>query len=165
MEPWQLPPETDCNDTNAWPPVFQSYESYKAELREAIRLHPPFGQWVRTTMTDNYVSKCSRTVVELQHDYIKRAAENNRARHFRHERLEHEIHTFTVACAPEIQEEKERSHTQMEAYAIALEQYQKARKGGYRVRAPVPPHTPLADKLANMQKELLHVGQLPLTFV
>lgn len=30
-----------------WPPNFQSYEDFKAELESAVAEHPPFGEWLR----------------------------------------------------------------------------------------------------------------------
>lgn len=39
-----------------WPPKFQSFEEYKAELDEAVDAHPPFGVWLRMYRNVNHVT-------------------------------------------------------------------------------------------------------------
>ena len=167
MEPWQFPSidsiKTDT-DTSVWPPVFQNYESYREELHEAIRLHPPFGEWLRGSPSFDYrwnhaendkrANACAAflTVEQLKEQYTKDRAIRNTATHASREILETAINI--LSCCDALQKEKELGQEKLEAYKIALEQYQKAKKGGYKIPLPREPDMPLTTQLAILRERL-----------
>ena len=74
-----------------WPPKFEEYAEYERELNDAIRLHPPFGGWLRNYRhVENCVSEDSHdfgmwklTVDELKERYVKQETLKRREAHAR----------------------------------------------------------------------------------
>jgi hypothetical protein len=72
-----------------WPPVFESYKDFKADLDAAIESHPPFGEWLRLYRNAAMVvvSGGSRektawhvSVSDLKERYVKEKTLDMRAR-------------------------------------------------------------------------------------
>lgn len=134
-----------------WPPVFEAYPDFKADLDAAIQSHPPFGEWLRLHRNVNHLIRGSTPVwnlsVEgLKEHYVKQTKLETRTKNAK--RAIAELH---LECnAQKYQEAQEEFDAKEASYKYALEKYEEAKKHGYRVRAPSLPEQPamLIEKAA-----------------
>ena len=127
--------EYEDDATCEWPPKFQSFEEYKAELDEAVALHPPFGVWLRMYRNANHIGLTDRTppmwelpVQQLKKRYLQSTNLNNRMKNAKRAFIEMHLEENKESC------EKEESELEpkLQSYALALDSYNQARSHGYR---------------------------------
>lgn len=127
-----------------WPPKFQSFDEYKAELNEAVATHPPFGVWLRTYRNVKHVGGNSvgdpmwqLSVQELKERYVTCTTLNNRRRNAKRVFIELHLEDNHNLYADEERDFEKRQ----ESYALAIDAYKQAHKHGYRnVPPPNKPH-------------------------
>ena len=143
--------ETTCS----WPPKFQSFEEYKAELDEAVAMHPPFGVWLRMYRNVHHVhgsytqqAMWELPVQTLKERYLLSAKLDNRTKNAKRAFIEMHLDENKATY------EKDESELQakMQSYALALDSYNQARGHGYcNILHPKEPRKTLAlverDKL------------------
>lgn len=141
--PWFLSSKDDSSSKDdeavtecVWPPTFQSFEEYKAELDEAVAAHPPFGIWLQTYRNINHLTDCTRqdecmwgfSVQQLKERYLAHAHMTNRTKNAKRAFIEMHLDTNKATY------EKDESDLRpiMDSYALALESYNQALNHGYR---------------------------------
>jgi hypothetical protein len=127
--------ESADDATCEWPPKFQSFEEYKAELDEAVDAHPPFGVWLRMYRNVNHVTTCGSQeamwglpVQQLKERYLQSANLKNRTKNAKRAFIEMHLEENKAAY------EKDESELQprLDSYALALDSYKQAISHGYR---------------------------------
>ena len=129
-----------------WPPKFEAYAKYKRELNDAIRPHPPFGEWLcNYRRVENCIGEdihdfgmWKLTVDDLKERYVKQETLKRRVAHAKHvvaERLLHENEAMYHEAENSFAEAKE-------AYEVAFEQFSNGVKHGYKMRRPAEPPQP-----------------------
>jgi hypothetical protein len=123
----------DSVEETSWPPKFQSFEEYKAELDEAVDAHPPFGVWLRMYRNVNHVTSHTEKAVwqlpvqKLKDRYLQSAVMNNRTKNAKRAFIEMHLEENKATYD---KEELELA-PKLESYALALTSYQQARRHGY----------------------------------
>lgn len=110
-------PTTEVVDED-WPPRFQTFAEYKAELDDAIAAHPPFGRFLRQYRNINHLLEGENqqpcmwhmSVAELKERYMKAKEIETRCKNAK--RYFAEVYL----------------HDGMEKYALAEEQHESAVK-------------------------------------
>jgi hypothetical protein len=153
--------DTPCE----WPPKFQSFEEYRAELDEAVEAHPPFGVWLRMYRNVNHVNvaTCASQqamwglpVQQLKERYLQSANLKNRTKNAKRAFIEMHLEENKATY------EKDESELQprLESFALALDSYKQAISHGYhKIPRPKEPHKTNAlmerDKLLEQLKQLV----------
>ena len=153
-----------------WPPTFQSFEEYKAELDEAIDAHPPFGVWLRMHRNVSHLTDvrfCGGRdaawhlpVQRLKERYLQSANLHNHTKNAKRVFIEMHLEENKATYEKDESELTQR----LESHALAVDIHDQAIRHGYRKisRPPCPsPTRPLMerDKLQEQLKKLvLSVG-------
>ena len=162
--PWFSSGKDDesVNDaTCAWPPKFQTFEEYKAELDEAVAAHPPFGIWLRMYRNVNHINHRQEMaawelpVEQLKERYLKSAHTNNRTKNAKRAFIEMHLEENKATYEQEESELKPR----LDSYALALESYHQAVRHGYR-NIPRPSEPQKSSALMERDKLLKELEEL-----
>ena len=142
-----------------WPPEFQTYADFKAEIDAAIECHPPFGDWLHKYRNVNHVLSSSgcdsmfgMSIEQLKERYVKEKQIQTRTKHMK--RMIAEV--YLVENAQMYQDMKADIAAKKEAYQFALEKYEQARSQGYKTWPPHPPTEPEEFRRLKMLEDLLN---------
>tara|TARA_Y100000591_G_C21817423_1_gene691550 strand:- start:1313 stop:1837 length:525 start_codon:yes stop_codon:yes gene_type:complete len=118
-----------------WPPKFQSFDEYKAELDEAVATHPPFGVWLSEHRNSEYITRSGRgrpmwdlSVQELKERYVKETTLRKHSKHAQRIVIKMHLEKNRNLYADEEMEFEKRQ----KSYALAMDAYNQARKYGQR---------------------------------
>ena len=166
---WVLSSHSDASVEDNWPPKFQSFEEYKAELQEAVTKHPPFGTWLRDCRTiEHIISHNSMNgaipgremwdmpVETLKEIYTAKSTTRIRVKNAKRAFVEMYLDDNNATYA----HEKLQHESKMEAYTEALKTFEQAQTHGYARYGsrPTPPrksfkldeHDRLQDELSKL---------------
>lgn len=146
-----------------WPPTFQSFEEYKAELNEAVAAHPPFGAWLRQYRNVKHITESSTypdpmwqlSVQQLKERYVTSATLANRSRHAK--RVFAEMHMEENQISYQVEEDD--FEKRRESFALALDAYQQAHRHGYS-NVPRPREPQRSEKLVEHDKLNAAIAEL-----
>jgi hypothetical protein len=125
------------NASFEWPPKFQSFDEYKAELGEAVATHPPFGVWLSEHRNTNYItssdgkferSTWDPSVHELKERYVKETTLRKRRTHAQRLTIEMQLEKNHKLYADKEMDFEKRQ----KSYALALDAYNQAHNYGQR---------------------------------
>lgn len=146
-----VPDEGEEQDIKAWPPQFQTYESYKQELEEAIEAHPPFGTWLLAYRNPHHMERdgpamWSMTVEELKQRYLDCKRPLKIARNAK--RMFAEMHLQSLEAKEDIHCTKTNYKEACAAYKTALDAYNSSKRHGYNhyLKPPIQPQKPALIK-------------------
>tara|TARA_B110000046_G_scaffold151231_1_gene159885 strand:+ start:1149 stop:1664 length:516 start_codon:yes stop_codon:yes gene_type:complete len=163
--PWFSSSKDDESAADApceWPPKFQSFEEYKAELDEAVDAHPPFGVWLRMYRNVSHMSINTATpgawhlpVQQLKERYLQSANHINRAKNAKRAFIEMHLEENKATYEKDEAELKQR----LESYALARDSFNQAIRHGYR-NIPPPNEPRTTHTLMERDKLLKELKQL-----